>query len=248
MTRVSSLWVGDSLSTMERLSIRSFQAQGHEFHLYTYGPVAGVPESTVLRDAAEILPPDKMFRYPGNGSYAGFANLFRYALLLAQGGWWVDLDLICLHPLPEPAECAFASQHGPQGGEEATNCAIFSHAGHALLQYLVDAAQAKDPDKLEWGETGPYLVQAAIRRFGAERFLLPADAFCPIPYFRWFDTFVPGRRTEFGPGTYAVHFWNEMWRRAQLDKDEEYGPRSLYEVLKCRFGVRSSEASATVNP
>ncbi len=31
-----SLWIGAELSAMEQLSIRSFLANGHEFHLYTY--------------------------------------------------------------------------------------------------------------------------------------------------------------------------------------------------------------------
>jgi hypothetical protein len=237
MSCVSSLWIGSSLSAMERLSIQSFLANDHEFHLYTYNPVSNIPEKTVVRDAAEVIAADKIFRYAGNGSYAGFSNLFRYMLLRSRGGWWADLDLVCVRPFPDPEECAFSSQHSPDGGEEATNCAIFSRPGHRLLEYLVDAASAKDPAALQWGETGPYLVQSAIRRFGMEQYLSPARTFCPIPYFRWYDTFIPGRSTDFGPETYAVHFWNEMWRQAGLDKDEEYGPRSLYESLKRRYGI-----------
>ena len=41
-----------------------------------------------------------IFRYRDNGSYAGFANFFRYELLRKRGGWWVDLDTICLRPFP----------------------------------------------------------------------------------------------------------------------------------------------------
>jgi hypothetical protein len=222
---------------MERLSIQSFLANGFEFHLYSYGVVSNLPDGTVIRDAADVVPPQKIFRYTGNGSYAGFSNLFRYALLLERGGWWADLDVVCLRPLPSPEECAFASQHSPDGGEVATTCAIFSRPGHKLLEYLVDAASAKDAVALTWGETGPDLVQATIRRFGAEKFLMPARTFCPIPYFRWYDAFVPGRPTVFEAETCAVHLWNEMWRQAKLDKDEDYGPRSLYEVLKRRYGL-----------
>jgi hypothetical protein len=39
----------------------------------------------------------------------------------------------------------------------------------------------------------------------------------------------------FGDDVYAVHLWNEMWRRNQRDKDETYDPGCLYEQLKRRY-------------
>jgi hypothetical protein len=32
--------------------------------------------------------------------------------------------------------------------------------------------------------------------------------------------------------TFAIHLWNEMWRRAGQDKDGQYHPNCLYEALK----------------
>ena len=49
--RPSGLWVGDTLSTMERLSIASFLAQGYEYHLYVYQTVSNVPRGTILKAA-----------------------------------------------------------------------------------------------------------------------------------------------------------------------------------------------------
>lgn len=96
---IQSLWIGESLSVMEQLSITSFLSNGHEFHLYAYDDVKNVPEGTVLKDASEIISPDKIFKYKDHDSYAGFANLFRYTLLLERGQWWVDTDVVCLSPL-----------------------------------------------------------------------------------------------------------------------------------------------------
>src|SRR5258706_13279784 len=53
---VQGLWIGSDLSTMEHLSISSFLQNGHEYHLYIYDHVGNVPEGTVVKDAAEILP------------------------------------------------------------------------------------------------------------------------------------------------------------------------------------------------
>src|SRR5438105_1989553 len=87
---IQGLWVGERLSVMERLSIASFLHHGHAYHLYTYGPVAGLPAGAVRQDARAILPESMIFQYRDHASYAGFSNYFRYKLLLERGGWWVD--------------------------------------------------------------------------------------------------------------------------------------------------------------
>src|SRR4051812_6131780 len=91
---IQSLWIGARLSTMERLSIASFLHHGHDYHLFTYGPVEGIPPGTVVQDACEILTESRIFQYRDHASYAGFANFFRYKLLLERGGWWVDTDAV----------------------------------------------------------------------------------------------------------------------------------------------------------
>jgi len=81
---IQSLWIGESLSNMEKLCISSFLKNGHPFHLYVYDEVKGVPEGTILKDASKILPPNMIFKYKDHDSYAAFANLFRYKLLLEK--------------------------------------------------------------------------------------------------------------------------------------------------------------------
>jgi len=48
---VQSLWVGERLSPIEQLCVSSFLHHGHEFHLYAYGELAGVPAGAALKDA-----------------------------------------------------------------------------------------------------------------------------------------------------------------------------------------------------
>src|SRR5690625_7959918 len=101
---IQGLWIDGELSAMEELCIRSFLANGHEFHLYTYGDVPNAPSGATVRDAREILPEDRIFRCEGGvfgkGSLTGFADIFRYQLLFDRVGWWVDMDVICLKPFP----------------------------------------------------------------------------------------------------------------------------------------------------
>ena len=63
---IQGLWIGSHLSMMEQMSLRSFLTHGHEYHLYTYEAVAGVPRGIVLRNAAEILPVLAVLRKRGN--------------------------------------------------------------------------------------------------------------------------------------------------------------------------------------
>jgi len=94
---IQSLWLGERLSPLERLCAYSFMRHGHEFHLYAYNELVGVPEGVVMKDANEIIPQKKVF-VCRRGSFAVFSDWFRWALLYRRGGWWVDMDVVCLKP------------------------------------------------------------------------------------------------------------------------------------------------------
>ena len=111
--RVNSLWVGSRLRKLEQVCINSHLGVGHEYHLWTYGPVENIPEGVIVEDANSIVPESNVFTYrrgPGKGSYGGFSNLFRYGLLRDRGGWWVDIDLAALKPFEFDREIVIASE------------------------------------------------------------------------------------------------------------------------------------------
>ena len=53
---VQMLWVRGSLSRLELLSVRSFLAQGHPVHLYTYDAPDNLPSGVSVLPAEEIVP------------------------------------------------------------------------------------------------------------------------------------------------------------------------------------------------
>ena len=59
---IQSLWVGERLSRIEVLSIRSFLAQGHPYHLYTYADLENVPDGVTVKDANAIVPERDIFK------------------------------------------------------------------------------------------------------------------------------------------------------------------------------------------
>lgn len=231
---IQSLWIGSRLSNLERLTIRSFQRQGHPFHLYVYDPVDGVPAGTRIVDAGEILPASRIFQYRSAKSYAGFANLFRYKLLHERGGWWADLDVVCLRPFDFAADYVFSSEE--DGPVRTVTSGVFKAPPRApVLAAAWQTADAKDPDLLRWGETGPRLLDELVTKFGLGHYVEPPGTFMPIPWQQWRRILEPDDGQLLPPAARAVHLWNEMWRREGLDKDRSYPADSLFERLKQRY-------------
>ncbi len=211
---VHHLWIGP-LTQLERLSLRSFVAHGHEVWLWTYGEVGPIPAGVVCRSGEEILPAPRIFRYREFDTVAGFSNLFRYSVLLALGGTWSDSDLVCLRPLPA-ADYLIPSEDTPEGLQRA-NCILRAPAGSDFLRLLRDRSFAVPPAEMQWGQTGPKLVTAVTAELGLA--WLQARAFCPVPFSRWRELLsadpqvVAGNRAAL-EGADGVHLWHELWRRA----------------------------------
>ena len=220
---------------MERLSIASFLANGHSYRLYVYGHVKHVPAGAILEDANAILPASMIFKYKDADSYAGFSNYFRYKLLLERGGWWVDTDVVCLRTFEFEDNYVFGSELNKSGAEVTTSSVIKAPVGTGLMKFAWETCLSKDPQKIKWGETGPRLMQDAVLRFHLENFRKPYITFCPITHPRWRSILEPDTKPALASDAYAVHLWNELWRRAGQDKNAPYPPSSLYEQLKQRY-------------
>lgn len=230
---LQSLWVGDRLSALEQLSIRSFLAHGHAFDLYTYGPVANVPFGVTFHEAAEILPASAIFK--SRDYLAGFSDCFRWKLLADRGGWWVDLDVVALRPFDLDDDYVFSSQN--QGSAEIPTSGITrAPAGSAALRWMSDFCQSKMGGPIGWTEVGPDLVAAAVARFHLEAHVRRAAVFCPIAWDLWEDLLrpLPSRPIRIADA-YSVHLWSSMWARVHQDRDAAYPPSSLYEELKRRY-------------
>ena len=68
---IQSLWIGEALSNLEIMSMKSFLANGHIYHLYTYGAINNIPDGVIIKDANDILDKSEIFTY-NNGSPSAF--------------------------------------------------------------------------------------------------------------------------------------------------------------------------------
>lgn len=229
---IQGLWIGPELSVMEQLSISSFLRNGHEYDLYVYEDVKNIPAGTTVKDANAILPASRIFQYKRSPSYAGFANFFRYKLLLEQGGWWADTDTVCLKPFDFHEEYVFSCEINERGREVVNIGVAKVPAGSGIMAYAWNVCQRKNPARLVWGETGPKLMARAVRKFSLSRYRKAHYVFCPVDYMEWRSVLEPTVTKPLDEGTFAIHLWNEMWRAAGQAKNEQYHPDCLYEELK----------------
>jgi hypothetical protein len=241
MALVQSLWIGDHLVPMQQLSIASFLRCGHDYHLYTYGPVSGVPPGTTVCDAETILPKNRIFRHQegfGKGSCSAFSDLFRYSLVFESGGWWVDTDLVCLGDFEFDDSFVFATEIEDDGTLLTATCAFKAPAGSGCLRHCLDVCATKDPSAIQWSEIGPYLFDNAVKQFGLAKYQVNSAVFNPINYCDFRDIVAPGFDMRRIDGSAAVHLWNQMWAAHGIDIDGQAQPGSLYDALRSRYSPR----------
>jgi hypothetical protein len=233
---VQSLWIGARLTAMEQLSIRSFLAAGHEFRLYCYDQVEGVPAGTTIVNAEAILPRDRLFVYGdgfAKGSPAAFSNFFRYKLLLEHGGWWVDTDVVCLRPFAFADEAVLATERD-DGGLIVSTSVIKAPAGDPLMAWAWGQCDRMDTSDIRFGQIGPRLLWRGVGELNLYARMRPHTLFSPLPHVDWRAMLDPGAAIVIPPESYAVHLWNQMWAAAGMDKDAEYPRNCLYEQWKLR--------------
>lgn len=244
------LWIGERLGRMERACMRSVMAQGHRLQLWHYAPLAGVPEGAVLRDAAKIVAQARVFRHVPTGSYALFSNLFRYTLLQAGEGMWLDSDMYLLRPIPPGNGHIFGWQ---EQGLLSTGVLALPPDTPALNELIGYFGARRIPawlplrwrlryawqrarrgtyriETMPWGNLGPGGLTHTLARHSLLGHALPQTVFSPTG---WRDAgwiFRSGARLEdwTSPQTLAIHLYNELIRAR---KDAPPPPGSFLERL-----------------
>ena len=208
-----------------------------------------MPEKTILKDAGQILPSNAIFKYKDYDSYACFSTLFRYKLLFEKGSYWVDTDTICLKPFKAKSEYVFSSEY-IQSSEirnvsrtKRANVGIMkAPPGSDIMEHCYKKSSAADKETLKWGENGPLLVEAAIQEFHLQEYVTHPYSFCPINWWEAQNSISSSflinikEKTKILIGkSQAVHLWNEIWRRNNIDKNATFPTNCIYEQLKKRY-------------
>lgn len=269
--RIQTLWIGDALSRLERVCLASFVHHGHPVELYTYGEIRGVPPGVRIRDANEIVPSDKVFTY-FNGSFAGFADLFRWKLLYDRGGCWIDTDMLCIRPFAFKEDVVFGREI------DLAKCVDWTAAvgvlvfpqGHEACKFMLDRCQhphrfdMRDKPRhillkayrraftrsivpVGWGNAGgPIGFRHAIQTFNLHKYEVPSTVFYPVSGAHWRSPFDQTYRDDYllYSSSHGVHLWNEILRKNYFDKDAPYETGSLMAHYEYMYLGQESRAAA----
>ena len=234
---IQTLWIGDRLSKMELVCLNSYLKNDHEVHLYTYSEIENVPSGVIVKDGREILPEDMIFIYKDHKSYSGFSNYFRYKLLYDKGGYWTDTDIVCLKKFDFNSPYVFCSEEIlplGQGNTHVGSCLIKMPVKSPVAHDAYQICLSKKPEELKWGEIGPRLVKEMVEKYNLNQLVKEPKVFCPVPGCEWIKYIQPNAY-EYSEETYAIHLWNEMWRRSNIDKNSKFDTNSFYEKAYARY-------------
>jgi hypothetical protein len=121
---VVTFWHGQ-LDKLRLLCLRSQVAAGHKVTVYSFDPLAGLPDGVGNAEAEPILPrafAERIRPLQPDGSWRDwtllqFSDFFRMRLMAANAGLWLDADVLLLKPVEiDPAKPYFAWERPRQLG------------------------------------------------------------------------------------------------------------------------------------
>jgi len=134
---VVTFWHGP-LDRLRQLCLRSQVAAGHKVTVYSFDPLAGLPDGVANAEAEAVLPhafSEKLRPPQPDGSWRDwttlqFSDFFRMRLMAHGAGLWLDADVLLLKPVEiDPAKPYFAWERPRQLG----NSVLYLPPGDSIV-------------------------------------------------------------------------------------------------------------------
>src|SRR6202049_1097834 len=206
---VVTFWHGP-LDRLRQTCLRSQVAAGHNVTVYSFEPLAGLPDGVGNAEAEAVLShgfaerlrptgPDGAWR---DWTTLQFSDFFRMRLMAQRAGLWLDADVLLLKPVEiDPAKPFFAWERPRQLG----NSVLYLPADHAIVVAFEELMEQEEltPDwlgprhrltfflrQLQGGSKrlsdirvaiyGPAALTALARRAGELHHALPKKSFYAV--------------------------------------------------------------------
>lgn len=234
--RVCQFWIDTSkglgdpidLPPLARLSLASYaRHSGCTVHLYTFQRVRGLDclRNIRLKDARAFVAQADVERWLAKGIHvAHISDLFRYRCMWKYGGWWADIDSVCLRRLPSDSPRYFQSIVDKRTGQRVFKVRHFRDPKLGRFCNSVFMVPPRDPlmshmakFALEAIERSPngfhhtskgwnklvYETAEQLKRLGYEKYVKPPVWFAPGKQSAvtheedrdWFGFLLPGYKT-----------------------------------------------------
>jgi hypothetical protein len=229
---VNSLWIGDELSRLELLTLRSFVYHGHQFHLWLYEHPREVPPGVTIRDANEILPEARIFRRSsdipglttGQGSLGPFSDIFRFKLLYDQGGWWVDMDMTCLRPMDFRDQYVFRPHNEIGVMGNVMKCPQGSEVMRASFE---EAGASVNGDTIDW-LAAQRILSKNVQAYGLTQFV---RSLCNVDIWEEILPYIY-MNLPLSPDWQIFHWCNERWQGEKIDKNSPIKGSSVEKLMR----------------
>jgi len=209
---VQGLWIGGRLSLLDQLSLKSFMANGYEYHLYVYDDVKDVPVGVVVKDANEIIPESEVYknRYTTlEYSYFGFSDYFRVKLIYDKGGFWADTDIICLKHFDFQDDYIFSSEISTV--ENGVASSLFKCPKNSVfLKEMCNEIRSNPLEKTDRGNI-LYMFPEYIKKYGFENYLKDSKIFSIFNKKNIASIISKEYNEDFYDECYSVHLLRQCW-------------------------------------
>jgi Glycosyltransferase sugar-binding region containing DXD motif len=151
-----------------------------------------VPEGVRLEDAGKIVPQQEIFYFwneiTQTRDIAPFADYFRLKLLYELGGWYCDVDTVCLSSELPVGPRVWASQCPELKERDSTNNdLLFFEKKDPVVQVMLQRCRDTIPQLKRREALGPALLTSTLQEMGLPKDMLAgAETFHPI---RWVEAF-----------------------------------------------------------
>jgi hypothetical protein len=214
MASIAMLWFHNPMTAIQRLSIRSFLNHGHSVTVFTYGDLK-VPKGAILGDANEFMKEQEIFI--ANGSYAAFADIFRYKMLAASNYIWADADTVCLRPDWDFGDYILTYQEP----NKLTNNVLAYPQDCLLAKKLVQEAVFEN--NRIYDHLGPVLITRLVEELELGNKVLPEYVFNPIHWQDFRDTYDPSKLEQVlakCQDSHAVSLSNYLLKHHNYDREK----------------------------
>lgn len=240
---IHMFWIG-KLNPTCFISINSFLDNNHDVYFWTYEENICnlLPQKVIIKNASEIVE-KKIYDYWFENKnidyrkdrYPTFANYFRYNLIYNYGGWWADLDTICLKPFDFIEEYVFSGHEFDHEhlekvfGFRVINGVFKCPKNCEMLKDLCGYINSKKYIP-EWGEWGPSLLSKYVEKHNLQKYKNKNNIFAPFaPGNKGISKQYIEQNVLIPDWAYALHMFN----RTSMDLKGQ--PASLYDYFYKKY-------------
>ena len=233
---VANFFWGGDLTPYEEANFLSFLHNGFNVNVWSYQKLT-LPKEIVNRDANEIISKEFLMKFNQNfqkSNMSSFSNLFRYELILKEGGWWFDSDCICLKDVSDFSKLANNQKFVlALENPDLVGSSVMYINDKNIAQMLLDETNKrinKNNYKFFWGEIGPYLITDVFKAKNLFEKTIKTEYFYKIKPEEFHILFDPDSTLNVQTllkDSFVCHTWNEMFRKFDIEK-KKLPPKNSY--------------------